>query len=135
VNRVGRLVLGAVGLVLGGLAVVALREATLSTHQPVAADSQVEVVVEVESEHRERGQSEDELIEALVLTCRLEVNSDLVGEIELLPPGADADDDALYRAVLQPAMDQTNRRQFRGCLEDWTIDQLLVDVVRFEDIA
>ena len=133
-NRVGRLVLGAVGLVLGGLAVVALREATLSTHQPVAADSQVEVVVEVESEHRERGQSEDELIEALVLTCRLEVNSDLVGEIEALPERAD-DDDALFRAVLQPAMDQTNRRQFRGCLEDWTIDQLLVDVVRFEDIA
>ncbi len=133
-NRVGRLVLGAVGLVLGGLAVVALREATLSTHQPIAADSQVEVVVEVESEQRERGQSEDELIEALVLTCRLEVNSDLVGEIEALPERADDDDD-LYRAVLQPAMDQTNRRQFRGCLEDWTIDQLLVDVVRFEDIA
>ncbi|HEY8058449.1 MAG TPA: hypothetical protein VID94_06845, partial [Acidimicrobiales bacterium] len=34
-----------------------------------------------------------------------------------------------YRAVLQPAMDQTNRRQFRGCLEDWTLDQLLVDEV------
>jgi hypothetical protein len=31
-------------------------------------------------------------------------------------------------------MDQTNRRQFRGCLEDWTLDQLLVDVVAFEDI-
>jgi len=133
-NHLGRLVLGAVGLLLGGLAVVSLREATLSTHQPVAADSRLEVVVEVESEHREQGQSEDELIEALVLTCRLEVNSDLVGEIELLPTRAD-DDDALYRAVLQPAMDETNRRQFRGCLEDWTIDQLLVDVVRFEDIA
>ena len=49
-----------------------------------------------------------------------------------MPPRPD-DDDALYRAVLQPAMDQTNRRQFRGCLEDWTLDQLLVDVVAFED--
>ena len=62
----------------------------------------------------------------------MEVNSDLVGEVEPLPPRPD-DDDALYRAVLQPAMDQTNRRQFRGCLEDWTLDQLLVDVVAFED--
>ena len=72
------------------------------------------------------------MIEALFLICRLEVNSDLVGEVEPLPPRPD-DDDALYRAVLQPAMDQTNRRQFRGCLEDWTLDQLLVDVVAFED--
>jgi hypothetical protein len=134
VTHVGRVVLGAIGLILGGLAVFALREATLSTHEPIVADSQVEVVVEVETEGRERGQTEDELIEALFLTCRLEVNSDLVDEVEALEPRAD-DDDPLYRAVLQPAMDQTNRRQFRGCLEDWTIDQLLVDVVHFEDIA
>ena len=128
----GRVALGVVGLVLGGLAVSALREATLSTHQAIADDSTVEVVVEVESEGREASQSDDEMIEALFVICRLEVNSDLVGEIEPLPPRPD-DDDALYRAVLQPAMDQTNRRQFRGCLEDWTLDQLLVDVVAFED--
>ncbi|HEY8058450.1 MAG TPA: hypothetical protein VID94_06850 [Acidimicrobiales bacterium] len=129
----GRVALGLVGLVLGGLAVSALREATLSTHQTIAASSTVEVVVEVESEGRERNQSESEMIDALFLICRLEVNSDLVGEVEPLPPRPD-DDDPLYRAVLQPAMDQTNRRQFRGCLEDWTLDQLLVDVVAFEDI-
>jgi len=132
VRIVGRVALGLVGLVLGGLAVSALREATLSTHQAIAASSTVEVVVEVESEGRERNQSEGEMIEALFLICRLEVNSDLVGEVEPLPPRPD-DDDTLYRAVLQPAMDQTNRRQFRGCLEDWTLDQLLVDVVAFED--
>ena len=132
-TTVRRVVLGLVGLVLGGLAVSALREATLSTHQAIAASSTVEVVVEVESEGRERNQSESEMIDALFLICRLEVNSDLVGEVEPLPPRPD-DDDALYRAILQPAMDQTNRRQFRGCLEDWTLDQLLVDVVAFEDI-
>lgn len=131
-THVGRVALGVVGLVIGGLAVFALREATLSTHQVIASDSRVAVVVEVESEGREQSQSADEMVEALFLTCRLEVNSDLVGEVEPLPPRPD-DDDALYRAVLQPAMDQTNRRQFRGCLEDWTLDQLLVDVVAFED--
>ncbi len=126
-TRVASTLLGVVGLVLGGLAVFALREATLSTHQPIPIDSEVEVVVEVESEGGEQGQTPQEMVTALFLTCRLEVNSDLVGEVELLG-------DDLYRAVLRPAMDQTNRRQFRGCLEDWTIDQLLVDVVRFEDL-
>ena len=31
--------------------------------------------------------------------------------------------------------DQTDRRQFRGCLEDWTIDQLVVDVVSFDEVS
>ena len=131
-TTVGRVTLGLVGLVLGGLAVSALREATLSTHQAIADGSRVEVVVEVESEGREAEPDRGEMVEALFVICRLEVNSDLVGEVEPLPEADD--DDALYRAVLQPAMDQTNRRQFRGCLEDWTLDQLLVDVVAFEDI-
>jgi hypothetical protein len=26
-------------------------------------------------------------------------------------------------------MDETNRRQFRGCLEDWVVDQVRLDVV------
>jgi hypothetical protein len=40
-----------------------------------------------------------------------------------------------FRAVLAPALDETNERQFRGCLEDWTMDQLLVDVLRIEAIS
>jgi len=37
--------------------------------------------------------------------------------------------------VLQPSMDDTNRRQFRGCLEDWKIDQFQLDVIRLAEIA
>ncbi len=40
--------------------------------------------------------------------------------------------DGRYRVVLEPDLDQTDRRQLRGCIEDWTIDHLLVDVVAFE---
>jgi hypothetical protein len=31
-------------------------------------------------------------------------------------------------------MDETNRRQFRGCLEDWTVDHLRLDVEALDDI-
>jgi hypothetical protein len=31
-------------------------------------------------------------------------------------------------------MDETNRRQFRGCLEDWLIDHVRLDVVTLHDL-
>lgn len=131
--HLGRIALGAVGLAVGIVAVLSLREATLSTHQPIAADSQVEIVVESETSHRERSQTVAEMTEALFLTCRLEINSDLVGDLERVA-GGDDPDEGTFRAVLQPAFDETNERQFRGCIEDWTLDQLLVDVLRIEQI-
>ena len=134
-----RVVLGAVGLAVGAAAVLALREATLSTHQPVARGSRTVVVVEAETDHAEVGQTVAEMTQAIMLTCRLEVSSDLVGEIQVVEttgdPAVDEDQMGVFRAVLQPALDQTNERQFRGCLEDWTIDQLLVDVLRIDEIS
>jgi hypothetical protein len=117
-----QVVLGAVGIAVGVLGVFALREATLSTHSTVDPDSRVELVLDARTRHREAGQTRSEMVEALVLTCRLEVSSDLVGTIR-------ADGDGRFRAVLQPALDETNRKQLRGCLEDWTIDSLQADVV------
>jgi hypothetical protein len=35
---------------------------------------------------------------------------------------------------LAPALDETNQRQFRGCVEDWIIDHLKVDVVELTEI-
>ena len=64
------------------------------------------------------------MVEAQLLTCRLEVTSDIVGPIESLGDG-------LFRVVLQPAMDQTNRRQFRGCVEDFVTDGLQIDITEF----
>ena len=117
-------VLGGIGLVVGVAGVLALREATLSTHEPVVPGSTTEVRFEAASRHGERGQTLDEMVHALVLTCRLEVSSDLVGEVEAL--GEDR-----FAAVLSPALDETNRRQFRGCVEDWTVDQLQTDELSF----
>jgi hypothetical protein len=134
----GRSVLGVIGLAVGIAGVLALREATLSTHERVPPGSQTVVVVESETGDAERGQTVLEMTQALLLTCRLEVTSDIVGELEVLStegdPSLGEDQEGTFRAVLQPALDETNERQFRGCVEDWTIDQLLVDVLRIERI-
>lgn len=122
-----RVALGLVGLAIGGAGVLALREATLSTHEPVAA-REVELVLSARTKDGEQGQTLAEMVEAQLLSCRLEVNSDLAGPLEPLGDGR-------FRAVLVPAMDQTNRRQFRGCVEDFVIDHLQIDVVEFNEVG
>lgn len=123
-SRLATVALGVVGLAVGVVAVLALREATLSTHQHNDPDSTVGLVVEARTEGGETGQTLAEMVEALLLTCRLEVASDLVGPIR-------DEGDGRFRAELRPALDPTDRRQLRGCVEDWTIDHLRVDVVGF----
>ncbi len=119
--------MGIVGLAIGGLGVLALREATLSTHQRVDPDSQIELVVSASSRGPEPSQSLAELVDAQVRLCRLEVTSDVVGEIA--PQG-----DNQFRAILRPSLDETNRRQFRGCIEDWVIDHVRLNVVTLRDL-
>jgi hypothetical protein len=127
-NRSARLGLAAVGVAIGVVGVTSLREATLSTHEAVPRDSRIEVVVNARVNGGERGQTLDEMVEAQLVACRLEVSSDLVGEIETERDGHH------FRAVLQPSMDETDRRQFRGCLEDWLIDQFQLDVIRLAEL-
>jgi hypothetical protein len=116
-----RVVLGAIGLAVGVAGVLALREATLSTHEPVEGDA-IELVVSARTEGGEQHQTLPEMVEAQLLTCRLEVTSDLAGPIESLGDGR-------FRAVFEPAMDETNRRQFRGCVEDFMIDHVQINVL------
>lgn len=122
-----RYIAAAVALIVGGIAVVALRDATLSTHQGVRPDSRIELVIRVRTHGTEHGQTVAETTEALLFACRLEVNSDPAGPIENLGEGR-------FRAVLQPSMDPTDRRQFRGCLEDWTADHVLIDVLYLAEL-
>jgi hypothetical protein len=123
----GRVVLGVIGLGIGVVAVLALREATLSTHQRVTGRG-TELVVSAKTKGGEKSQTLSEMVEAQLLACRLEVTSDLAGPIEPLGSGR-------FRAVLDTALDDTNRRQFRGCLEDWIVDHLQLDVVQLTEIA
>ncbi len=121
-----RLALLAVGLVIIIAAVLALREATLSTHRPVAPASRIELVVAARTKGGEPSQTLAEMAEAKVLACRLEVNSDLVGPLQGIG-------ESRFRAVFSPSLDETDRRQFRGCLESWTIDHFQLDVIRLAE--
>ena len=120
---VGALVSVAV-LVVG---IVMLRDATLSTHQPTAPDSKIELVMHVSVNGGEARQTVAEMAEATLLACRLEVSADPVAPLEDLGDGR-------FRAVLSPSMDDTDQRQFRGCLRDWTIDHVRTDVERLEPL-
>ena len=122
----GRILLGLVGLGIGVVGVLALREATLSTHEAVDA-RETRVVVTARTKDGEPSQRLPEMVEAQLLTCRLEVPADFAGPIERL--GSDR-----FRAVLVPALDQTNERQFRGCVDDFIIDHLQVNVVELTAI-
>jgi hypothetical protein len=123
-----QVVVGALGLTVGVLGVIGLREATLSTHGHVDPDSRVEIVLDARTRHREFRQTVPEMVEALVLGCRLEVSSDVVGPIR-------ADSSSRFRFVLQPALDETNQKQLRGCLEDWTLDSLRADVISMRPLS
>ena len=122
-----RAALGLVGLGIGVAGVIALREATLSTHEAVAG-REMELLVSARTHGGEQDQTVAEMVEAQLLTCRLEVTSDLAGPIQALGDGR-------FRAVLVPAMDQTNRRQFRGCVEDFMTDHLQIDIIRLTEIS
>jgi hypothetical protein len=123
------ILLGGAGLAVGIVGVFALREATLSTHEAVAADSS-ELIVSAKTKGGEQGQTLEEMVEAQVLTCRLEVASDIVGEVEPIATG-----DGEFRVTLRPAMDETNRRQFRGCVEDFMIDHVQINVLELENVG
>ena len=108
-----------------------LRGATMSTHVPVDPSSQLAVTIDADSHRSETGQDLLEMASALVSVCRLEVrSSDPVGPLQVV-----GDDGTRFRFVLQPSLDDTDRKQFRGCMEDWNVDHLLVDVRDMREVA
>jgi hypothetical protein len=124
--------LGLLGLAVGAVLVSLLREATLSTHQPVSPYSQVEVTVHARVHNTERNQTLAEAVEAQLLTCRLEVASDIIDEQTEPEPTANEGE---FTVVMQPALDQTNRRQFKGCVEDFMTDGLQMDIVEMRNLS
>jgi hypothetical protein len=116
-----------VGLAIAYFGVDELADATQSRHQHQPRNSRMELIVHARQKNAEPTQTLAEMVEAQLLACRLEVNSDYVGDIAAL-------DDGHFRAVLRPALDDTNRRQFRGCLEDWVVDGVRIDVKRLSRI-
>lgn len=120
--RIMAAIVATTGLAVG---VWLLRDSTMSTHTQVPDGSQLAVVIDAETNHAEGGQTLREMATAKVLTCRLEIrHSDPVSGLR--PVDGES---GRFRFVLAPTLDETDRTQFRGCLEDWNLDHVLVDVV------
>lgn len=118
----------AVALVVTG--VWYLRDATMSTHTVQDPESRLALVVEADTHGAEPGQSLREYTYAKILSCRTEVGrSDPVDALKSV-----GDTEGRFRIVLQPSLDDTNRTQFRGCLEDWNLDHVQIDVISMEHL-
>jgi hypothetical protein len=58
-----------------------------------------------------------------VVACQLEVRSNV------LPDSIETIDDGRFRFVMRPGLDDSDRRQLIGCLQDLRIDNVLANVV------
>lgn len=118
----------AVAAALLAAGVLFLRAETMSTHTPPRDGSRTRVSVQVATKNAEPSATEREMTRALVLTCRIEANSDL-DDSGLRDAGPNT-----YRFTLTPALDQSDQLQLRGCLEDTRIDHLQLKVTALENL-
>lgn len=117
-----RTVLPAVVALVATAAIVGLREATMSRHTPSPPDSRTDVVVRASTHKADSGASRTELTEAMIAVCRLQVHAEPVGIMHRV-------DDRVYAFSLRPALDDSDRRQLAGCLQDARVDHVLLNVL------
>ena len=119
---------GALVMIAALIGLRLLADAALTTHDEVDPDSQMEVVVS----GRITAQAEYNLAEGvdrLVKFCQLEVGrSAVVTPLEQIS-------DNQFRFVFQPALDDADQRQFRGCFQDMTVDHMLGSVESIEPLT
>ena len=104
--------------------VLYVRRATMSTNTDPVSGTRTEVVVEA-AKRREPAYTLEELTTALVTSCRIYVDSQVVEPVT--PVGT-----ARYRVVFYPALNDSDQRELHGCLEDARLDHVLLDVVSME---
>ena len=110
-----------------GIGIDALRDATMSTPEPV--DENAVLVLTLDVDTREAFGSVDDLVEALYVDCRVR----LPNETRLIESAETPE--AFGRLVVAPALGSTTQRRFVGCLEDATIDRVNAEVVTAEQVA
>ena len=111
----------------GAVAVRWAVDNTLTRHSEVAAGSSL--VVRLRGERQSAAEhAEEELVEAVVAMCQLEVG----GAVDPDSLRLVDDDRDLYEVVFEPSLDASDQRQLRGCLEDLRIDHFRATVVAME---
>jgi hypothetical protein len=126
----GPLVPVAVAVLVVALLAVGVRWAvdnTLSRHSVMAPGSSM--VVRIHSERQSAAEhAEEELVEAVVAMCQLEVG----GAVDPDSLRLVDDEQDVYEVVFEPSLDASDQRQLRGCLEDLRIDHFRAVVVAME---
>jgi hypothetical protein len=113
------LVLGTVAVAVA-VGIIVLRDTIGSRETPV--DERLDLAVELRAAIiDEAPEAIEDMTHGLMGVCRLEIDADLVGAHRL-----DADE---FRFVLSPTLNETDRRQLHGCLEDARVQHLQVDVL------
>lgn len=97
-------------------AVMVIRESTQARPDPASADAVT--AVEISVSQRQSDQPVLAVADALWVSCRLRVPS----SVDLVEIGETSD--STVQLVLHPALGETDRRQFVGCLQDATIDRI-----------
>ena len=108
-------------LATGG--VLLARDHTQSTHSAMDPASRLRVVVEPVHNRSEPSQDLATVARARIEFCDLEVSSAIQGR-----PTVASEDPVTVTLIFSPALDQTDRKQFRGCVEDWQVDNHLLRV-------
>jgi hypothetical protein len=120
----------AVAVLVVALVAVGVRWAvdnTLSRHTDAVPGSTM--VLTLRGERQSAAEHDEaELVEAVVAMCQLEVGGMADPDSLRLVD----DDRDLYEVVFAPALDDSDRRQLKGCIQDLRIDHFRATVVAME---
>ena len=112
---------------VAGTGILFLRAELMTVDIPQPEGSYTDVVLAVSI--REDESVRDEMARGLVSTCRLLVNADVVEDTFTEV------DDGVFAFRVRPGLDEFDRRELKGCLQDTKVQHLLADVRTLETIA
>jgi len=127
-KSLAKLVLGVAVLILLGGGIYLLREATMSTHYETGPDSRMVIEVRAASNRAEEGVTLEQMARAQMAVCALDVSRGHGTDVRRV-----AGTDDRFLITLTPALDSTDRKQYRGCLEDWSVNHVQLHVLSLSE--
>lgn len=120
-----RVVATVVALVAATAGIFVLREATITREVTTASHTEMEVRLRIHT--NEEGADPERLADSLFSLCRLQV--DAVRSAGPEPVGG-----GVFAFRLRPTLDESDRRQLEGCIEDAHVDHVQGDVLTLRQV-
>lgn len=115
-------------LAAAGVGIPVLADATISRRTDPIPGWRMEMVVDASVSH-EPMNSVEEMTRSLFRICRLQV------PVSVLEDRFSEVGEARYRFVIEPALNDSDKRQLHGSLEDMRVQHLQVDVLEIHRIS